>query len=174
MHQFGASELEQALCYHGCDQPRMVATMCRLVILLLAFQPVAAVWAAECDNVARLSDLNGEIYAVGGANASQPCGWRICPDRRLQRMEFWANESRFQGSDQLAFYSYSSSWRRRCDDRDLPDAMIGIFSVTQPVPGEMELRGAADMFLVRSSAVLARGAPQGGPLGAKGEPSAPG
>ena len=147
--------------------------MRRLVTLLLAFQRVAAVWVAECDNVARLSDLNGEIYAVGGANASQPCGWRICTDRRLQRIEFRVNESRFQGSDQLAFYSYRTSWRR-CDDRNLPDAMIGIFSVYRPVPGEMELRGAADMFLVRSSAVLARGAPQGGPLGAKGEPSAPG
>ena len=148
--------------------------MRRLVTLLLAFQRVAAVWVAECDNVVRLSDLNGEIYAVGGANTSQPCGWRICTDRRLQRIEFRANESRLQGSDQLAFYSYRTSWRR-CDDRNLPDAMIPpVFSVRRPVPAEMELHGAADMFLVRSSAVLARGAPQGGPLGAKGEPSAPG
>ena len=151
--------------------------MRRLVTLLLAFQRVAAVWVAGCDHVARLSDLNGEIYAVGGANASQPCGWRICPARRLKRIEFRVNESRFQGSDQLAFYSYRTSWRR-CDDRNLPDAMIGIFSVYQPLPGAMELHGAADMFLacflVRSSAVLARGAPQGDPLGAKGEPSAPG
>ena len=121
--------------------------MRRLVTVLLAFQRVAAVWVAECDNVARLSDLNGEIYAVGGANASQPCSWRICTDRRLQRIEFRVNESRFQGSDQLAFYSYRTSWRR-CDDRNLPDAMIGIFSVYQPLPGAMELHGAADMFLV--------------------------
>ena len=106
-----------------------------LVTVLLALH-VAMAWLAECDNVAQLSDLKGEIYAIGNANASQPCGWHIYPDRRLQRMKFWVNESRLQGSDKLAFYSHKLQH---------PDAMIGIFSVARPVPVEMELRGTADM-----------------------------
>lgn len=107
-----------------------------LVTLLLAFQPIAVARLAECDNVAQLSDLKGEIYAIGGANASQPCGWHIYPGRRLQRMNFWVNESRLHGSDTLAFYSHKPQH---------PDAMIGIFSVARKVPEEMELHGTAGM-----------------------------
>ena len=112
-----------------------------LVTVLLALQPGAAfspeaeALIAKCKNVAQLSDLKGEIYAVGGADASEPCGWHIYPDRRLQRMEFRVNESsRLEGSDQLSFYSYNVQHET---------ALVGRFSVYEPVSAELELRGAA-------------------------------
>ena len=106
-----------------------------LVAVILALQPGAAQQIGKCDNVAQLSDLKGEIYAVGGADASEPCGWHIYPDRRLQRMEFRVNESsRLEGSDQLSFYSYNVQHET---------ALVGRFSVYEPVSPELELRGAA-------------------------------
>ena len=106
-----------------------------LVTLLLALQPGAAALANTCDNVVQLSGLKGEIYAVGGADASEPCGWHIYPDRRLQRMEFRVNESsRLEGSDQLSFYSYNIQHET---------ALVGHFTVYNPVSAELELRGAA-------------------------------
>lgn len=133
------------------------------VTLLLALQPGAAALIAKCDNVAQLSGLKGEIYAVGGADASEPCGWHIYPNRRLERMEFNVTESRLQGGDQLAFYSYKLQH---------PSTTVGTFSVSNQVPSQLELRGAehGPKFLARSSAVVA----QGDPLGARGESSAPG
>ena len=111
-----------------------------LVTVLLALQPGAAfspeaeALIAKCKNVAKLSDLKGEISAVGGADASEPCGWHIYPDRRLGRMQFRVNESRLEGGDELAFYSYNL---------EHPSALIGLFSVYEPAPAEMELRGTA-------------------------------
>ena len=113
-----------------------------LATLLLAFQPVAVARLAECDNVAQLSDLKGEIYAIGGANASQPCGWHIYPGRRLLHMQFWVNESRLHGNDKLTFYSHK---------HEHPNAIIGIFSAARPVPVEMELRGSDEVFIVFSA-----------------------
>ena len=104
------------------------------VTLLLALQPGAAALIAKCDNVAQLSGLKGEIYAVGGADASEPCGWHIYPNRRLERMEFNVTESRLQGGDQLAFYSYKLQH---------PSTTVGTFSVSNQVPSQLELRGAA-------------------------------
>ena len=122
----------------GCVKPMPRG----LVTLLLAFQPVAVARLAECDNVAQLSDLKGEIYAIGGANASQPCGWHIYPGRRLLHMQFWVNESRLRGNDKLTFYSHK---------HEHPNAIIGIFSAARPVPVEMELRGSDEVLIVFSA-----------------------
>ena len=117
------------LCCHETEMRRV------LVAVILALQPGAARQIGKCDNVAQLSDLKGEIYAVGGADASEPCGWHIYPDRRLQRMEFRVNESsRLEGSDQLSFYSYNVQHET---------ALVGRFTVYEPVSAELELRGAA-------------------------------
>ena len=128
-HRNSDSLTGSQLCCHETEMRRV------LVAVILALQPGAAQQVGKCDNVAQLSDLKGEIYAVGGADASEPCGWHIYPDRRLQRMEFRVNESsRLEGSDQLSFYSYNIQHET---------ALVGHFTVYNPVSAELELRGAA-------------------------------
>ena len=128
-HRNSDSLTGSQLCCHETEMRRV------LVAVILALQPGAARQIGKCDNVAQLSDLKGEIYAVGGADASEPCGWHIYPDRRLQRMEFRVNESsRLEGGDQLSFYSYNIQHET---------ALVGHFTVYNPVSAELELRGAA-------------------------------
>ncbi len=128
-HRNSDSLTGSQLCCHETEMRRV------LVAVILALQPGAAQQVGKCDNVAQLSDLKGEIYAVGGADASEPCGWHIYPDRRLQRMEFRVNESsRLEGGDQLSFYSYNIQHET---------ALVGHFTVYNPVSAELELRGAA-------------------------------
>ena len=96
-----------------------------LVTLLLALQPGAAALANTCDNVVQLSGLKGEIYAVGGADASEPCGWHIYPDRRLEKMQFRVNQStRLRGDDRISFYKYNLQHEQTA---------IGTFSAVKPI-----------------------------------------
>ena len=133
----------------SCPLPQATEMTRALVTLLLALQPGAAALANTCDNVAQLSDLKGEIYAIGGADASEPCGWHIYPDRRLQKMEFRVNHStRLEQDDQLSFYSYNLQHK---------ETVIGRFSADRPISHSMELRGIAACPKVPGSQQCSRG-----------------
>ena len=121
----------------------LVNVMRVLVTVLLALRLGAAdALLLKCDNIQQLSNLKGAINAKGGADPSEPCGWHIHPDRPLQKIEFLVNESRLEGSDEIAFYSL---------ELQHTTSLVGRFDFLHPVPPELELRGAAAWPKVRGS-----------------------